>query len=379
MNVLKGKNDRADDGKAVAVAMSGGVDSSVAACLLSKAGCRVIGVTMRLFCYASAETTAKSCCNLEAIADARAVCRSIDAPHYVIDCEEEFSRLVIDRFVEQYLAGCTPNPCVDCNRLIKFNYLLERARSLGVDYLATGHYVRKIQLRNGLSGLARGLDPEKDQSYFLWSIPALNLSSFLFPLGDYRKKQVRKLAEEFGLQVSQKQESQEVCFIGSGSVRSFLRKYYETSGKGKLPPNMCPGPLVDTGGRKLGQHRGSAFYTVGQRRGLNVSLGKPAYVTAIDAASNTVVLGNADDLMADLVEAGSANYIMPDPEKPFRAQVQVRYRQKPAAARVFPEKGGKVCIRLDSPMRAITPGQSLVFYDGEILLGGAVIETARMA
>jgi len=374
--------NHAAEPKVAAVAMSGGVDSSVAACLLSQAGYRVIGLTMRLFCYADAETTSKSCCNLEAVADARSVCSMIGAPHYVIDCEQIFAGSVVDRFVEEYLAGRTPNPCVDCNNLIKFSYLFERARSLGADYLATGHYVRLLPRED--SGdepplFARGLDRQKDQSYFLWGIPRQILGGLLFPLGEYRKGEVRKIAEDFGLRVSQKQESQEVCFLGSGSVSSFLQKYSGPASEGGgLHANMCPGPLVDTLGRKLGEHRGSAFYTVGQRRGLNISLGKPAYVAAIDAATNTVVLGGADDLLADSVEAASANYLIAAPDTLMRAEVQVRYRQKPVPAEVFPREGGRVGIRLASPLRAVTPGQSLVFYDGNILLGGAVIETASM-
>ncbi len=385
MNPIEGENSRNPADRTVAVAMSGGVDSSVAACLLSRKGYRVIGLTMRLFCYADAETTDRSCCNLKALDDARAVCRKIGAPHYVLDCEQEFSRTVIDRFVEHYLAGRTPNPCVDCNSSVKFTYLLERALSIGAGYLATGHYVRRLQQQpgDGPPFLARGLDPEKDQSYFLWGIERQSLSSLLFPLGDFRKGEVRKIAaEDFNLRVSQKQESQEVCFIGSGSVSSFLREYSKSAGgkrPGGLHPNMCPGPLVDTRGSKLGEHRGCAFYTVGQRRGLDVSLGKPAYVTAIDAATNTVVLGDADQLLADLVEAGAANYLTDLPTEPFRAQVQVRYRQKPVPALVSPEPDSRVRVRLDSSVRAITPGQSLVFYDGEILLGGAVIEAAGKA
>ena len=361
----------------VAVAMSGGVDSSVAACLLTERGYRVIGLTMRLFCYAQTETAEKSCCNLKSIEDARAVCETLGAPHYVIDCEEEFARCVIEPFVEQYLAGRTPNPCVECNRTIKFDYLIERAASLGAGYLATGHYARLKELNDGTVQLARGVDREKDQSYFLWSISRQSLSRVLFPLGDFRKDEVREKAESLGLRVSHKKESQEVCFIGSDSVGSFLRKYVRPAEGGELPPNICPGPLVDTEGRSLGEHRGSAFYTVGQRRGLNLALGRPAYVTAIDAPTNTVVLGDAGDLMADLVKASSVNYLVDPPDAAFRARVRMRYRQSPVPAIVSPEPQGRVRLELDAPARAIAPGQSVVFYDGEILLGGAIIDSAR--
>ncbi|HUU28109.1 MAG TPA: tRNA 2-thiouridine(34) synthase MnmA [archaeon] len=375
------KGNQAGDDRVVAVAMSGGVDSSVAACLLKEQGFRVIGLTMRLFCYERDDPSAKSCCNLKAIADAREVCAGLGAPHYVIDCEGIFQKEVIERFVESYLSGRTPNPCVDCNSRVKFSFLLRKAQSLGAQFLATGHYVRLIPPGDSPEGspkLARALDKGKDQSYFLWGISREHLSRFIFPLGEYRKKEVRHLAEKFGLLVSGKRESQEVCFVDSGGLEEFIRGYKKSGSPEDSPhPNLEPGPLVDKGGRRLGMHRGSAFYTIGQRRGLGLALGKPAYVTAIDPVTNTVVVGNDGDLMADRIEASNVNYLVSPPEEPFRAEIKVRYKNKPVGAWVFPEpEEQRITVKMDKPQRAVTPGQSVVFYAHDILLGGGKIESA---
>lgn len=365
--------------KTVAVAMSGGVDSSVAAALLKAQGYEVVGLTMRLFCYGEKNLTEKSCCSLKAIADAREVCERIGAAHYVVDCEGVFDKAVIRRFVESYLNGLTPNPCVDCNSYIKFGYLLEKARKLGARFLATGHYVRLLRQENSLPQemplLARGLDPDKDQSYFLWGIPRHSLSSLLFPLGELRKAEVRKIARKYGLAVSHKTESQEVCFVESSSVEEFIRNYRDLEESSELAhPNTQPGPLVDRQGRKLGIHRGSAFYTIGQRKGLGVALGRPTYVTSIDPSTNTVMVGENADLMTDRLEASGANYLIGPPKRPFEARVKVRYRHTAVPAIVTPEPENRVAVRMERPQRAVTPGQSVVFYDGEIVLGGAVIE-----
>jgi len=364
--------------KTVAVAMSGGVDSSVAAAMLKEQGYDVFGMTMRLFCYGEKPLSEKSCCSLKAIADARAVCERIGAAHYVVDCEEVFEKEVIRRFVESYLSGLTPNPCVDCNSYIKFAYLLNKACKLGAQFLATGHYVRLLKpdnsQRQSIPLLASGFDPDKDQSYFLWGIPRRVLSSLLFPLGELRKAEVRKLAQKYGLAVSRKTESQEVCFVESSSVEEFVRNYGDLEKGSDWPhPNTQPGPLVDSQGRKLGNHRGSAFYTIGQRKRLGVALGRPTYVTSIDASTNTVVVGEKANLMTDTLEAAGVNYLVDPPKKPFEAQVKVRYRHTAVPAIVTPEPEKKITIRMERPQRAVTPGQSVVFYNGEVVLGGAVI------
>ncbi|MEA2064442.1 MAG: tRNA 2-thiouridine(34) synthase MnmA, partial [Gemmatimonadota bacterium] len=311
------------------------------------------------------------------------------AEHHVIDCAGLFTDRVVDSFARQYLAGRTPNPCVECNRYIKFGFLMERALALGADYFATGHYVRILRPEAGAPPvLARGADRQKDQSYFLWAVERKNLERLLFPLGEYSKDEVRRMAGHPGLPVSRGKESQEVCFLAGSDIKSFLSGYSKNAtGAGVRHPNLCPGPLLDRRGQKLGEHQGSAFYTIGQRRGLNYSQGRPAYVTAIDPGTNTVVLGDREDLLAGMVRAGQVNYLKEpgdgdrdrDRAKSFRAQVQVRYRQNPVPATVYPEAGGDgITVRLDSPLSAITPGQSLVLYDDEILLGGAVIESAGM-
>jgi len=374
----------------VAVAMSGGVDSSVAACLLSEQGYSVVGLTMKLFCYGDDSLSDRSCCNLKSVSDARAVCDTIGAPHYVIDSQEVFKREVIDCFVSSYLQGRTPNPCVECNSRLKFSFLWNMARKLGADYLATGHYARLLlpaaadtgipsreQDASAVPKLARGSDPDKDQTYFLWGIPRTTLSRFIFPLGELRKAEVRGIAEKHGLAVAQKIESQEVCFMDSSSVEDFIRGYKnlpEESDPGHS--NTQPGPLVDREGNTLGYHRGAAFYTVGQRKGLGVALGRPAYVTGIDPQTNTVVVGDKADLLSDSLTASKVNYLIEPPAEPFPAQVKIRYRHKAVPARVYPESQGRVRVVLEQPQHAITPGQSVVFYDNEVVLGGGVIEDA---
>lgn len=368
-----------EEKKTVAVAMSGGVDSSVAAAMLKEQGYEVLGLTMRLFCYGEKNLSEKSCCNLKAIADARAVCEKIGAAYYVLDCEEVFEKEVIRRFVDSYLSGLTPNPCVDCNSYIKFAYLLNKARKLGAQFLATGHYVRLLKpdnsQRQGIPLLARGFDPDKDQSYFLWSIPRGVLSSLLFPLGELRKAEVRKFARKYGLAVSRKKESQEICFVEPSSVEEFVRNYRDLENRSPRPhPNMEPGPLVDSQGRKLGNHRGSAFYTIGQRKRLGVALGRPTYVTSIDASTNTVVVGENADLMTDRLKATGVNYLVDPQKRAFKARVKVRYRHTAVPATVTPESEKRITVRMELPQRAVTPGQSVVFYDGEVVLGGAVID-----
>jgi tRNA-specific 2-thiouridylase len=357
--------------------MSGGVDSSVAACLLAERGYRVIGLTMRLFCYSDKPSREKACCNTQAIADARSVCDTIGATHYVIGGEQEFKRDVIRRFVGSYLAGETPNPCVDCNTYIKFNYLLRKALSLEVDYLATGHYVR-LDREHGAPRLLRGLDPGKDQSYFLWGIPRGALERLMFPLGEFRKPEVRAMAARYDLMVKEKVESQEICFVENDSVEEFIREFNaEERGEAPAPASTLPGPVVDGSGKVVGEHRGSAFYTIGQRKGLGISLGRPAYVVRIDTASNEIEVGWGDDLSSTSLTASRINALSDLPAEPFRAGVQIRYRHTPVGGLVTPDGDGSLRVAMDEPQRAVTRGQSVVFYDGDHVLGGAVITGAE--
>ncbi len=363
------------NGATVAVALSGGVDSSVAAVLLAGHGFSVIGLTLRLFCYSAKQTSAKSCCNTQAIADARGVCDHLGVPHYVIDGEQEFERDVISRFVAGYLAGETPNPCVDCNSFIKFNLLLRKALSLGAAYLATGHYVR-LGEHGGRPCLRRGLDSGKDQSYFLWGIPRGALDKLLFPLGGFSKPEVRALAAKYALAVGDKVESQEVCFVENDSLEHFIRDYTESGeGGGKNPLSTKPGPVLDSLGREVGTHRGSAFYTIGQRKGLGVALGKPVYVTRIDTRRNVVVVGDDEQLHSGWLTAREVNMladILPATNR-FRAGVQIRYRHQPVMAAVEWTGESTVRVELEQPQRSVARGQSVVFYDGDLVLGGGVI------
>ncbi len=360
-------------GATVAVAMSGGVDSSVAAVLLAEQGYSVIGLTMRLFCYSEKKTSAKSCCNTQAIADARGVCERLGVPHYVIGGEKEFKRDVISRFVDSYLAGETPNPCVDCNSFIKFKFLLRKAVSLGADYLATGHYVR-LGEHKGRPCMLRGLDSGKDQSYFLWGIERSALDKLLFPLGGFNKPEVRQLAGKYLLAVQEKVESQEVCFVEDDSVEKFIKAYTEENeGGGQSPGSTKPGPVLDSDGQEVGRHRGSAFYTIGQRKGLGVALGKPVYVTRIDTERNVVVIGDVDELDSGWLTAINVNMLADTTADRFRAGAQIRYRHSPVMAEI--EWTGKYAVRveMEQPQRSVARGQSVVFYDGDLVLGGGII------
>jgi tRNA-uridine 2-sulfurtransferase len=357
----------------VAVAMSGGVDSSVAAALLVERGFNVIGLTMRLFCYSETQQSPKSCCNTQAIADARSVCEQLGVPHYVIDCEQEFERDVISRFVASYLAGQTPNPCVDCNSFIKFDFLLRKAVSLGADYLATGHYVR-LGERGGDACLLRGVDSRKDQSYFLWGIARGALDKLLFPLGDYSKPDVRELAGKYAMAAREKAESQEICFVENDSVEQFIRSYTESRESGeRIPESTKSGTVFDTEGREVGRHRGSAFYTIGQRKGLGVALGRPVYVTRIDTERNVIVVGDGQELNSGWLTAGEVNILADIPKDRFRCYIQIRYNHRPVMAEVVWTGSKAVRIEMEQPQRSVTKGQSVVFYDGELVLGGAVI------
>jgi tRNA-specific 2-thiouridylase len=359
--------------KRVVVAMSGGVDSSVTAALLREQGHDVIGVSMQVWDY-SRFTAADgekfgACCSLDDIHDARRVAEQIGIPFYVVNFEEEFQRLVIDDFIAEYFRGRTPNPCVRCNQLIKFDLLLRKAGDLAADFLATGHYVRSIQDDRGRLHLLRGVDEGKDQSYFLFTLTQEQLKSTLFPLGGMTKQEVRALASRYGLRVAEKGESQEICFIPDDDYVRFLE---ESAGTGRMSGN-----IVDRRGRQLGRHEGTYRYTVGQRKGLGVAYPHPLYVLGVDAVRKEVIVGGKEELAADGLVAANMNWIVPTPESHFDATCKVRYRQKQIPCRITPLPGDLVEVRFHKGEKAITPGQAVVFYDGEEVLGGGWIESGN--
>jgi tRNA-specific 2-thiouridylase len=357
----------------VLVAMSGGVDSSVAAALLVEEGHEVVGVTMKTFCYSDVPGHGRTCCGLDGIADARRVAASLGIPHYVFDVEEEFTRDVIDDFVGEYARGRTPNPCVRCNSNTKFRDLLERGRALGCDGIASGHYVRARHGPDG-SALLRGLDAAKDQSYFLWGLPSAMLPLLHFPLGELTKPEVRERARRLDLATADKPESQEICFVPTGDYRDLLRKKL-----GGVHPALEPGPLVDRRGNVLGEHDGYAGFTVGQRKGLGGGFPEPMFVLEIRPDTREVVVGTHDELFADLVEVGELNWLDAPPSAGRRVRVQLRHRSPDVGARVG-SGGDFLHLELERAFPAVTPGQSAVVYDGDRMLGGGrILRAGRLA
>ncbi len=348
------------------IAMSGGVDSSVAALLTGKLGYECVGCTMRLFDNADAALPeSRVCCSLEDAEDARDVACRLGMPYYVFNLRDVFREKVIDKFVDCYQRGLTPNPCIDCNRYLKFGALHERARILGCEYVVTGHYAR-IERRDGRFVLKTALDPERDQSYVLYCLTQEQLAHTLFPLGTLRKSEVRRIAAEHGFLNAAKRDSQDICFVPDGDYAAAIQRF---SG---LP--AVPGDFVSADGAVLGRHRGIIHYTVGQRRGLGVSAAQPLYVLAVRPEDNTVVLGVREELFRRDAEAGEFNWIAGEPpDRELRCAVKIRYRQSAQAARVIPVGPDRVRILFDEPQRAVTPGQSAVLYDGDVVLGGGVL------
>jgi tRNA-uridine 2-sulfurtransferase len=347
------------------VAMSGGVDSSVAALLLREQGYEVVGITMQLW-KAGGDDPA-SCGTSEAAHDAHRVALHLGIPHYVFDFREEFQRRVVDYFCQEYIEGRTPNPCVACNRFLKFKLLLSRALSMQADYIATGHYARIIRHEaTGRLGLYTGLDNGKDQSYVLYSLTQCQLEHTLLPLGTYTKVQVRKIAQEADLPMAAKGESQDICFISDQSPGDFVEDYPGIT--------TVSGQFRSTGGQYLGPHRGIHHYTIGQRKGLGLALGYPAYVVRIDAASGTVWVGGNQELFSSTLWADNVNYISGTPlTGAQRLAVKIRYAAPRVLAWVSPVNHDRVQVDFDLPQRAVTPGQSAVFYDGEEVIGGGII------
>jgi len=349
----------------VVVAMSGGVDSSVTAALLKEQGFDVIGVTLRLWDGPGNEG---GCCSVDDAADARRVADRLGIPFYALNYAEPFREKVVDNFVAEYMAGRTPNPCARCNQFIKFDRLLAQARDLGADYLATGHYAR-IDRDGGRARLRTGVDGSKDQSYFLSVTPAAELDSILFPVGELDKDRVRELATRYDLITADKPESQDICFVQSSAA-----EFVASQGTGTA---LEPGEIVDRAGNVLGEHRGAAFYTVGQRRGLNIAAGRPLYVVEVDTAANRVVVGEADEVFQSTMEVADLNWFGdPLPAEGRDALVKVRYAGQPVPARVMPLADDRARVVFAEPVRAVTPGQVAAFYDGDEVLGGAWIAEA---
>lgn len=358
-----------------AVAMSGGVDSSVAAALLAAEGHEVVGLTMNLWpdWLPEPDDAFKACCGVSAIDDARAVAGRLGIRHYVLNLREEFERAVIGYFADEYARGRTPNPCIACNQAIKFSLLLHKVTALGLDGLATGHYARVVRdVPSGRYLLLRARDGHKDQSYVLYGLTQAQLSRVRFPVGDYSKEQIRNLARQFTLPVADKPDSQEICFVPRGSYAEVVARF--------RPDALRPGPILDTEGRVVGEHQGIARYTIGQRRGLGLSAGTPRYVVAIDFQRNAVVIGDEHDLFCDELVASAVNWISVDPlTRPRSVTARVRHAACDVDAIVQPgDRPGDILVRFAQPQRAPSTGQAVTFYDGDLVLGGGVIAGVRM-
>jgi tRNA-specific 2-thiouridylase len=355
----------------VLVAMSGGIDSSVAALMLHESGYEVIGVTMKTWDYASSGGTKKTtgCCSLDDINDARSLAVSMGFPHYIIDIREEFGEHIIEDFVNEYLAGRTPNPCVRCNTHIKWDALARRAELLDCDYIATGHYAR-VRKEGDRFVIFKGIDSNKDQSYVLWGLKQERLSRTIFPVGGFTKPEIRKIALESGFEnIANKGESYEICFIPDNDYRSFIRRK-----RPEESDELKGGAFMDKQGNILGKHDGYPYFTVGQRKGLGMAFGKPVYVTGIDAERNVVFLGEAEELLGTEMWVRDVNLIKYDSLKEEHyAHTKIRYKDRGAPSLLFPE-GNRVNVKFLSEVSAIAPGQSAVFYEEDDLIGGGFIE-----
>ena len=358
----------------VLMAMSGGIDSTVAALMLHKEGYDVVGITMKTWDYATAVgTTGKKetgCCNLDSFNDARMAAVQHGFPHFILDIRDEFGDFVIENFVDEYIAGRTPNPCVMCNTHIKWRALLKRADALGCDFIATGHYAQVHQHSNGRYFISKGLDESKDQSYALWGLQQDLLSRTLLPLGTFHKTAIRQMAHDFGYpELAKKNESYEICFVPDNDYRGFLKRKVEG-----LEQKVAGGNFVDPSGNILGQHKGYPFYTVGQRKGLDIALGKPAFVTEIIPETNTVVLGHESDLNRTEMNVTGLNWMKFDGiTEGMEAVTKIRYKDKGALSQLFTYENG-INVRFYDDVKGVAPGQSAVFYDGNDVIGGGIIQ-----
>lgn len=352
----------------VVVAMSGGVDSSVAAALLVEQGYDVIGMMMRLW---SEETAGgrvfNRCCTPDQMADARRIADRLGIPFYVLDTKDVFRSTIVEFFIDQHRQGVTPNPCMECNRHIRFDWLQNHALALDAQYLATGHYARIEQSADGQFLLKKGVDEAKDQSYVLSVMGQEQLRHALFPVGYYPKSEVRAIAERFGLPTASKKDSQDLCFLGDGDYRRFLSVH--------APEVMVEGPIVRASGEIIGQHSGLANYTIGQRKGLGVYAPEPLYVIGMNPYRNALIVGTVDELGLRHLTAHRVNWVSGEtPREPFRAEVKIRYKARSAPAWVEPLENSRMRVEFDEPLRDITPGQGAVVYDGDVCLGGGIIE-----
>ncbi len=351
-------------GTRVVVGMSGGVDSSVAAFLLKEQGFDVVGVTMKVWpqdCLSRAED---KCCGPQAIADARSVAHALGIPHYTVDEADQFEKLVIDYFTSEYKAGRTPNPCVMCNEKVKFGNLWGKAKAVGAEFIATGHYAI-IEHGGGRAILRKGRDPRKDQSYFLFSLRQAQLARALTPLGAMTKPEIRDIARKLGLKTAEKVDSQEICFVPGNDYKAFLKGHLDAG-------EFHPGGIFDKSGKRVGEHDGIELFTIGQRKGLPGGSASPRYVIDIDPATSRVVVGDAEDLVTEEFEMDNTVWHA-DAGEPFEVTVKIRYGHAGAEATIFPGENGTARVRLHTPTRAVTPGQAAVCYRGDEVLGGGWI------
>jgi tRNA-specific 2-thiouridylase len=358
----------------VVVAMSGGVDSSVAAALLKQQGYDVVGMMLTLWSEPGREGSNR-CCSPDAMVLARNVAAILDIPFYAIDAKDVFRSSVVEYFLDGYLQGITPNPCLECNRIVRWSFLLDHALVIGADFLATGHYVRLRTVRSQNSQtktidqfqLMKSADPHKDQSYILHVLNQEQLKRAKFPVGDYHKEEVRRLADQFGLPTASRPESQDLCFLAGEDYREFLKR--------NAPESLKQGDIVDINGNHLGKHRGLSFYTIGQRKGLKLSSTEPLFVISKNVHENTLVVGLKDKLGRSRLEVKEVNWISGEtPHGTFRAEVKIRYSASPSWAEVSPGLEGDATLRFNEPQRDITPGQSAVFYVGDVVVGGGIIQ-----